>query len=144
MQNLMTLLQIDQPSWIVLQLRKVLIFIPTIVLQFVIIVLLLKICFLMYQSLYKSVQWKKTCWLTFSTIFFIFILYKQQEILKKRVALVVKESAFVYAGPEQSFHTIFQLKSGTFVELLETSSNMCRIMVHGHQGWIASDTIEIQ
>ncbi len=144
MKNLMTILQLDQPSWLVLQLRKILVFIPTILLQLVVVVLLLKICFLMYQAMYKSIQRKKICWLIFSTVFFIFVLYKQQEILKKRVALVVKESAFVYAGPEQSFHTIFQLKSGTYVQLLEKSSNMCRILMHGHQGWVVTDDIEIQ
>ena len=56
----------------------------------------------------------------------------------------MKESAFVYAGPEQTFHTIFQLKSGTFVQLLNCDITMCQIMVHGQSGWVVTDDIEIQ
>lgn len=144
MKNLMTILQLDQPSWFLLQLRKILIFTPTILLQLLVVLLLLKLCFLMYQAVCKPVQKRKILWLFLFVIVFSFLLHRQQQILQKRVALVVKESAFVYAGPEQSFHTIFQLKSGIYVQLLESSSNMCRIMVHGHQGWVVTDDIEIQ
>ena len=83
MPNLMTLLQLDQPSWLVLQLRKILVFIPTIILQIVVVVLLLKICFLLYQLLQKPVRKIKMFWLILFTIFFSFLLYEQQKILQK-------------------------------------------------------------
>jgi hypothetical protein len=64
------------------------------------------------------VQQKNLYSYLFLTIIVSFLFYKQQEILQKRVALVVKESAFVYAGPEQSFHTLYQLKSEILCSVL--------------------------
>jgi hypothetical protein len=143
METLMTILQLDQPSWLLLQLRKILIFIPTFVLQIVLIFLLFKICLLIYHAFYKPIRKRKLFWFCFLTVTFGFLIFKQQKILQTKVALVVKEFVFVYAGPEQSFHTIFQLKSGTYVQLLEKQENMCQIMTHGHRGWIETDSIEI-
>ncbi len=142
MEKLMTVLQLDQPSWVLLQLRKILVFIPTIFLQIAVVFLLLKACFLMYQALGKPAQKRKLFWLFSLVALFYFLLFKQQEILQAKVALVVKEFVFVYAGPEKSFHTIFQLKSGAFVQLLEKREAMCQIMANGHRGWIETDSIE--
>lgn len=142
-EKLMILLQCDQPSWLLLQFRKILVFTPTIILQLIIVFLLLKLCFLMIRSMKKLVQKRKIFVFSLLAVFFILLLHQQQQILKKRIAWVVKESAFVYAGPEPSFHVILQLKSGAYVQLIQSRINMSEIMVHGQQGWIVTDDIEI-
>ncbi len=143
-EKLIIILQLEQPSWLLLQLQKILVCTPTIILQFIIIFLLLKICFFIIQSVQKVEQKKKFCFYVGCTIFFTLLLHQQSKILQKKLALVVKESAFVYAGPELSFHTILQLQSGMYVQLLEQNKNMCQIKVHGQQGWIVTDALEIQ
>lgn len=143
-QKLMMLLQLDQSYWLILQAKKVLVFIPTIILQLIVIFLLLKVCFLMIKSLKSSIQKRNFVWYVMFAVFFIFLLHQQRKILQKNLALVVKESAFVYAGPEQSFHTIFQLKSGTYVQCVAKTSNMTQISINGQCGWVVTENIEIQ
>ena len=139
----MPLLQLDQPSWLLLKIRKVLIFIPLIFIKILLIILLSYTVFILYASLQKSLQTKKLLWLVFGIGMCSFVWYFQNHWLRKRIAFVVKESAFVYAGPEQSFHTIFQLKSGTSVQLLHQKASMSHIQINGQQGWIRSDDIAL-
>jgi hypothetical protein len=143
-QKLMTILELDHPSWALLQFRKILIFIPTMLLKVLLLILLIKILFVLYASMQNKLQKRKLWWLTFSMSLCGFLWYLQDQLLQKRIACVVKESAFVYAGPESSFHTIFQLKSGTCVQLLHHQSKMSLISVDGQSGWVVSDDIEIQ
>lgn len=143
-QKFIMMLQLDHSSWLFFQLQKILIFIPTIILQLIIVVLLLKVCFLMMQSVNGFVQKKKISLFVFFGFVFIFLLHQQHKIFQKKLALVVKDSAFVYAGPELTFHTLFQLNSGTYVLLLERNEKMGQVKIHEKQGWIAIDNLEIQ
>lgn len=144
MQKLMTLLEFDHPSWILLQIRKILVFIPTILLQILLLLLLIKVLFIVHAAMQKAIQKRKLFWAVFGIGLCSFMWYTQNKLLTKKIACVVKESAFVYAGPEQSFHTISQLKSGTCVQVLDSQSKMSFILIDGQSGWIVSQDIEIQ
>ena len=140
----MNVLQCDHPSWILLQIRKIIVFIPKILIQILLLYFLIYVCFMLYQSLQKKLKKRKFFGLWLGIFFCGFIWHYQNQLLQKKIAFVVKEFAFVYAGPEQSFHTIFQLKSGTCVQLLKCQSQMCQISIDGQQGWVDLQDIEIQ
>ena len=140
----MNILNCDKPSWIVLQMRKIMILIPTMILQLVMLFCLMYLCVILYQSLHDKVQKRKIYKMLVIIGLCGFIWHFQCQLLQKKLAFVVKDVAFVYAGPEQSFHTIFQLKSGTCVQLLKCQSQMCQISIDGQQGWVELSDLEIQ
>ena len=78
-------------------------------------------------------------------IFFIssFLWYSQKNILDKKCAFVVKDATFVYAGPEQTFHKIAELKSQTPVEILKIEDGMSQILSCRCFGWVQSNHLEI-
>lgn len=143
-QTLMTILQCDHPSWILLQIRKVLVLIPTVLIQILLLCLLTYLFCLLYQSMNNKLQKIKLFRLLVGISIINVFWYAQNQLLEKKIAFVVKESAFVYAGPEQSFHTILQLKSGTCVQLLKCQSSMCQISLNGQQGWVELQDLKIQ
>lgn len=117
--------------------------VPIFLVKLTLLLLIFALLILLYQ--HATLVWqKKKFWLLLISIFLGSILwYVQTENLKKKRAFVVKESVCVYAGPEKSFHNMFQLSSGTSVQVLKTHHEMSQILVNGQKGWVFSDQIEV-
>lgn len=143
LQTIVSFLRREHSSWFMFQIKRCLIFIPTIVLQCLLLLLLIKFLYVLYVCRQQILPKRKLAFLFLSILLCSFAWFAQNQIYYKKRALVVKEVAFVYAGPEKSFHKISQLKIGTQVQLLKCQADMCQISLHGNRGWIASDEIEI-
>jgi len=143
LQKIVSFLKDEQSSWLLFQMQKCLIFIPTILLQVVLLLLLIRFFCILYSCRQQTVLQRKLVLLFLGILLCSFAWYAQNQIYSKQRAFVVKDIAFVYAGPEKSFHKISQLKLGTQVQLLKCQADMCQISIHGNRGWIASDQIEI-
>lgn len=124
-------------------LRKILLLIPQAIIKVLLIVMLILLLRMIYLYPQKNISKIKLFWLLLGVIFCSIIWYGHHQIFDKKIAFVVKDSAFVYAGPEQSFHKIFQLKLGTQVQLLKSHEKMSQIATNGQSGWLISDQIEV-
>ena len=135
-------LNLPVPSFLQYELKRILMLLPIPVTQFLLLFCLLKILLTLY--FYRNKKWplKNLFLLLFNVLLCCVVWHLQNKIYDKKIAFVVKDNAFVYAGPEQSFHKISQLKLGTQVQLIKCQSDMCQIMVHDSRGWVVSNQIE--
>ena len=120
-----------------------LLFIPTILVKIVLFLLMIFLLKFLYRHQEKVLQYRQFWVLLCSTICCCLIWNFQYQNLKKKRAFVVKESVYVYAGPEKSFHKILQLPLGTDVYVLNTHHEMSQILVNGQCGWVLCDEIKV-
>ncbi len=145
MQNLQKILfwlEKNQSNYWIFQIKKIIIYIPTIVFQLVLFFSLLYFLYFLLNRL------KKHSFIADLVIIIIFFLsgiawYEKNKILSKRCAFVVKDATFVYAGPERSFHKVAELKLETPIEILKTQNDMSQILSHQYSGWVQSNHLEI-
>ena len=117
--------------------------IPTLLIKLTLCLLIGTLVYLLYRYqekvLYNRLFWFLLVW----AIGYSVLWNVQQQFLKKKRAFVVKESVCVYAGPEKSFHKIFQLNMGTKVQVLNAQQAMSQILLDGQCGWVDSYDIEV-
>lgn len=127
-------------------LRKILFFIPLIVLQIIFLILLVQIFLVLIR------RWR---WNDFTRqekgflkkviiilLLCIGIWYLKILFFSYDKAIVIKPDAIVYAGPDQSFHKIENLQPGIEVQIIEKQREMYHIKMPKHLGWVKIDVLE--
>lgn len=141
-QKILFWMEKNQSNWWIFQIKKIILYIPTVVFQFVVC---MSLVYFLYWLCNKSKKHVAIDDVVIIILFFlsIFAWYEKNKILSKQYAFVEKDVTFVYAGPEESFHKVADLKVNTPVEVLKTQKDMSKIVSSQFSGWVSSNHLEI-
>lgn len=109
--------------------------IPIVLLQLLII--LLGILFLFSFFMPRFQMYRKN--LVISLTVCLLLWFVHHRVLLQCKAFIVKTPAFVYAGPEQTFHKLFELKLGSCVNIIKQKQDMYQIS----SGWILAKDVKV-
>lgn len=131
--------------------KKTILIIPKILLQFMTILCLLMFLYWFYKCLIKkseayqlfSCRKRYMLLLGFGIIICLLLLGAKEKFLKEKQGVIMHEKISVHAGPETSFHKKAQLPLGCVVQVLDEKQDMIKISCDKGSGWIASSDIEI-
>lgn len=140
-------------------LKKIVILIPKLFIQVLLFLMLIMLLFFFYScwswsSLYIVISYNyKVAWILMLGIIGCSLLwFGKERVFKQGIAIVVKEKVIAYAGPEKSFHPLFQLPLGATVQVVSNilkedqnlqDQNMHKIYYNRHYGWIEYSFVEI-
>jgi hypothetical protein len=152
-------LQLPVPSFWHEQFKKILIVIPKLLIQVLLFLMLVMLLSFFYRCwsvsffyIVISCNYKVAWFLMLGIIGCSLLWFGKEQVFKQGAAIVVHQKVVAYAGPETSFHSLFQLPLGTIVHIVSNLSpkdhkpqdeNMHKISYKGQLGWVKSGCVEI-
>lgn len=140
------LLHIESRSGYSFLCRKILFFIPILFIQIIFLILLIAI----FLILIRRSRWhdfthqekKSFKKILIILMFWIILWFLKTLSFMGDKAIVIKPNAHVYAGPEETFHTIKVLQPGIKVKIVSKQQNMYQIKTSEYLGWVNLDVLE--
>ncbi|MCX5923698.1 MAG: hypothetical protein NTU89_04000 [Candidatus Dependentiae bacterium] len=140
-------------------LKKILILMPKMLIQFLLFLMLILFLSFFYRCwsmsflyIVVSCNYKVAWFLMLGIIGCSILWFGKEQVFKERTAIVIHEKVVAYAGPETSFHQLFQLPLGATVHIVSNclpkdqkslDQNMHKLSYNGQLGWVKSGSVEI-
>jgi tetratricopeptide (TPR) repeat protein len=141
-----TQLHLEQKSDFYFVARKILYYIPLLLLQIIFLVILIQI-FLMFLRRWKWDDFTRQEKRFLKKLIIILLVcmalwYAKTLFFLNDKAIVIKSNAMVYAGPDESFHDFEKLQPGIEVKIIKKQKNMYHIQTQTFSGWVNADILE--